>query len=475
VFEGNRFFGHNQFMSQPVGTGLRGGGLQIGPGTISDVLVANNLFYNGYNDSTGLTVGSGANSTISNIRVYYNTFYRPGSRAIYLSNNLEPGSNAVDNVKIKNNLIYQVKQQAGQNTGYAFNREIVLIAYNFEENNGYGTEIKNNLIVPFNNDGAVVASAQLSGNGQIPVRYTYTVDQLNTKNFAGANLNLEPPFDSPQSGDFRLTASTTAMYAGECLDEVTKDYANKSRDNGSGCTVGAYEYDLELPAVPIPPKPTASPPSGVYDTTRQVSLTSAGAAAIRYNMGSGNVQTPSCSNGTVYSGPITISTSAKIRAVACNSVGGKSASAYFTYTIGADPLNNEQGGEEAPPPPAPLNNIPAPGQPLSPELLQILLQLFGLGGGTATSQPLAVTRVLQINRDLTLGATGDDVVALQNYLINRLKGPRAQSLGMVGATGTFGPLTAAALAEYQSFVGISPATGYFGTLTRSYLARAWSQ
>ncbi|MES2931560.1 MAG: peptidoglycan DD-metalloendopeptidase family protein [Patescibacteria group bacterium] len=73
-------------------------------------------------------------------------------------------------------------------------------------------------------------------------------------------------------------------------------------------------------------------------------------------------------------------------------------------------------------------------------------------------------------RDLTLGSQGDDVIALQAFLIAEDKGAKADALSAAGATGYFGPMTQAALIEYQTAVGISPASGYFGPLTRARIA-----
>lgn len=72
--------------------------------------------------------------------------------------------------------------------------------------------------------------------------------------------------------------------------------------------------------------------------------------------------------------------------------------------------------------------------------------------------------------DLDVGSTGAEVVALQTYLIQAASGPASTRLAQAGATGTFGPMTAAALAEYQTRVGIAPASGYYGPLTRAYVA-----
>ncbi len=64
-------------------------------------------------------------------------------------------------------------------------------------------------------------------------------------------------------------------------------------------------------------------------------------------------------------------------------------------------------------------------------------------------------------RDLMLGMSGEDVILLQNILI-------AQGHSIpAGATGLFGPQTAAALIAYQTKFSIAPAQGYFGAKTRA--------
>ena len=68
-------------------------------------------------------------------------------------------------------------------------------------------------------------------------------------------------------------------------------------------------------------------------------------------------------------------------------------------------------------------------------------------------------------RDLTIGARGADVVALQTIL-------EEESLLTVPAgvsKGFFGPLTQAAVARYQAQSSISPAVGFFGPITRAYV------
>lgn len=75
-------------------------------------------------------------------------------------------------------------------------------------------------------------------------------------------------------------------------------------------------------------------------------------------------------------------------------------------------------------------------------------------------------------RDLTLTFTGDDVKMLQEILVAKNTGPAALALKANGTTNYFGPLTQAALAEYQAANGIVPAIGYFGPLTRAQMKAA---
>jgi len=73
--------------------------------------------------------------------------------------------------------------------------------------------------------------------------------------------------------------------------------------------------------------------------------------------------------------------------------------------------------------------------------------------------------------NLSVGWVGGSVAWVQHFLINNGVGPAAAALKNVGATEYFGPLTKAALAEYQKAHSISPAAGYFGPLTRAAIEK----
>jgi peptidoglycan hydrolase-like protein with peptidoglycan-binding domain len=82
---------------------------------------------------------------------------------------------------------------------------------------------------------------------------------------------------------------------------------------------------------------------------------------------------------------------------------------------------------------------------------------------TATPTPTTSTTLPVLTRDLSLGARGTDVTALQNYLISK------NYLTVGNNTGYFGPLTQAAVIKFQIANNITPALGYFGAKSRGVL------
>jgi len=85
----------------------------------------------------------------------------------------------------------------------------------------------------------------------------------------------------------------------------------------------------------------------------------------------------------------------------------------------------------------------------------------------ANVPPLSIADSYLPTGDLELGSSGSAVVSLQQFLIAKATGPAAARLIGAGATGNFGPITQAALIEYQIAAGISPANGYYGPATRA--------
>ena len=91
---------------------------------------------------------------------------------------------------------------------------------------------------------------------------------------------------------------------------------------------------------------------------------------------------------------------------------------------------------------------------------------------SAISKDLQKISIVNIfTRNLTVGASGDDVLELQGYLIEQDSGPLARKLLQTSGFGYFGPTTRDALREFQITKKIFPAVGYFGPITRAYIAQ----
>lgn len=101
---------------------------------------------------------------------------------------------------------------------------------------------------------------------------------------------------------------------------------------------------------------------------------------------------------------------------------------------------------------------------LQAQIAALLAQIASLQSQLNNNTGSNVTSSYNFTRDLTVGAKGADVTALQNILISK------GYLKIATATEFFGPMTQSALAAWQKASGISPAAGYFGPKTRSAIA-----
>lgn len=94
--------------------------------------------------------------------------------------------------------------------------------------------------------------------------------------------------------------------------------------------------------------------------------------------------------------------------------------------------------------------------------------VFPLLAPVSASAEITKNMCSSLVRDLTLGSTGADVIALQAFLEE--KGYLTIPAGV--SKGYFGNLTRAAVSRYQATNGIYPTYGYFGPLTRGKLVSA---
>ncbi len=91
---------------------------------------------------------------------------------------------------------------------------------------------------------------------------------------------------------------------------------------------------------------------------------------------------------------------------------------------------------------------------LQAQINALLAQIAAMQGGSMSASAT-------FTMDLTLGSSGAEVTALQQWLIS--KGYSIPA----GATGYFGAQTQSALAAWQAANGVTPAAGYFGPITRA--------
>lgn len=83
-----------------------------------------------------------------------------------------------------------------------------------------------------------------------------------------------------------------------------------------------------------------------------------------------------------------------------------------------------------------------------------------------------VLKKLRDSGNLSLGSKGETVQILQSFLVTEAKGPAATALLKSNPSGNFGPLTQAALIEFQKSAHIEPASGLFGPKTRAWMKAA---
>lgn len=303
--------------------------------------------------------------------------------------------------------------------------------------------------------------------------HTFSTTTAPTWNLAGTQLTIT------------LGAGTTITGADTIKPAVTVFDAVGNAD----ATVSA----ITLPDTTPPLTPTGVG-SVVFHGSMTVTLASVGSTGIRYTT-SGTA--PTCSTGTVYSAPITVTSAIVFKAIGCDE-GGNTSPVLTASLSPASGGGSESGPSSTPATPAiPATSassttpaVPAtpatlavPASGLSAGQVQSILDVLAsfnadaatiasvkasLGGVTTGSVTSAAVHVFKAN--LTSGSLGEEVKALQAFLNAHGYPVAANGAGSPGnETTKFGPATKAALMKYQKAKGITPASGYFGTKTRALI------
>jgi hypothetical protein len=213
---------------------------------------------------------------------------------------------------------------------------------------------------------------------------------------------------------------------------------------GNASTAGAGSDVLKTIDANSPATPTASLPSGSsISGTEHVVLTSTGSDSIRYTK---DGTSPSCSTGFLFSGFAAVGGSETVMAIGCDTAGNSSAVATFSYS-----RHGGGGGGGS----SHRSNVVSSASVTT----------------TSASTPSTTGSASgSFSRDLEVGASGADVMALQVWLNAHGFTVAASGPGSMGQeTMTFGSLTKAAVAKFQAAHGIS-AIGRFGPMTRAALS-----
>lgn len=200
-----------------------GGGLQIYPGPINNLVIRNNRLHDNNYDNVKIHVGgivvlSSQGNSITNVRIYNNIIYSNGSAPTAGS---APGirveaslSTTTDDVKVWNNTVYGNK------------------GYGISINKAVRTVVQNNI---------VYANAR-SG-----------VADYGTGTILSHNLMTDPLFNRTETFDFSLQPRSPAIDSGITLREVFTDIREMLRPHGSDYDIGAYEAITSDFTSPTPP------------------------------------------------------------------------------------------------------------------------------------------------------------------------------------------------------------------------------
>jgi len=156
----------------------------------------------------GLAVAGEADGTVKNIRVFNNLFYNNRFEGVILYSWGKNGRK--DNIRIFNNTVYN-----NGNTGLDL-----------------GSELHENIIVVNN-------ILYKNGKGEKP---DYKSNKARNVTDANNLIGVDPKFENVGLGDFRPKSGSPAIDAGVKVEETSTDLYDSPRVSGKAMDVGAFEY-----------------------------------------------------------------------------------------------------------------------------------------------------------------------------------------------------------------------------------------
>ncbi len=233
----------------------------------------------------------------------------------------------------------------------------------------------------------------------------------------------------------QTTIGTTAVFNGNILDQTAIVLNTGAKLNGRALAQTAVTLDSN--AVTAPTSVVSTPSTPVVPTTPAISSSGSGTNTSASPAIPATPAVPTIPNSSSsYGGGYNLSYSPTVSTQ--STPAGWSPTAWAQQQVDMAKY---------------FSNVPFNGTIITPSASD---STFGQG-------------VRMIAMSLAKGSSNNDVKILQQFLISQNKGSAAQALANVGATAYFGVLTRAALAEFQTNVGISPALGNFGSITRAYI------
>jgi len=159
-----------------------------------------------------------------------------------------------------------------------------------------------------------------------PAGGTYTSAQSVTLTSAtsGASINYTTDGSTPTETHGTLYTGPVSISTTTTLSAI----AFKTGYIDSGVSIAGYTINLP------PVTPTFSPAAGTYASAQSVTITSASGATIRYTT---DGSTPTETNGTIYSGPVSITKTTILKAIAYKSGYPDTSVASGIYTITSSP------------------------------------------------------------------------------------------------------------------------------------------